>query len=306
MKKIYTTFLFLGATILLHAQTTVSYAQRQANYTIVANGGGMYDDGTENIGMWANYDGKEVVGFRNFTETGLPGGTASTMAIGDSFTTTVSATRAYGQIGIALLSSPTATSSWTDRHNNYAVQVNMNGNDGAFDPIEIISNGGAVDVTAISGATTYADFKFQFTLQTATTMQVSINDGAAMFTVTLNNSNITGYSIYHADDWNGIANQNIYWKPTSEYVYANTLSTQENAKEYMVSMFPNPTNNSFKVNKEITSLQIFDISGKLVKEYTGAFGKNTPFTVSELANGIYLTKIKNTLGQLNTTKLIKF
>jgi len=37
--------------------------------------------------MWANTTGnKQSVAFRNFTETGLPGGTATTMSIGDSFT----------------------------------------------------------------------------------------------------------------------------------------------------------------------------------------------------------------------------
>ncbi|MBU2939105.1 T9SS type A sorting domain-containing protein [Lacinutrix sp. C3R15] len=304
MKKIYT-LLFLCTTLYLNAQTTVNYSQRQENYQIVANGAGVYDDGTENLGMWANYDAKEVVGFRNFTETGLPGGTASTMAIGDSFTITLSATRAYGQIGVALLSSPTSTATWLDRHNNYAVQVNMNGNGGSYDPIEVVSNAGTVNVSTISGSTTYADFKFTFTLQTATTMLVSINDGADSFAITLNNTNITGYSIYLADDWNGSANANIYWKPTSEYVYATTLSASEFSQEQLVSLAPNPTNNSFKINKEISNLKIFDITGKLVKTFSGDYTQNTNFSVSDLSKGIYLVKIKNMSGQISTTKLVK-
>lgn len=305
MKKIYT-LLFLCTTLYLNAQTTVNYSQKAENYQIYSSGAGIYNDGTENIGMWANYDAKEVVGFRNFTETGLPGGTASTMAIGDSFTITLSATRAYGQIGIALLSSPTSTTTWLDRHNNYAVQVNMNGNTGSYDPIEIVSNAGTVDVSTISGSTTYADFKFTFTLLTNTTMAVSINDGAAVYNVTLNNTNITGYSIYLADDWNGSVNANIYWKPTTEYVYASTLSASEFVQEQQVSLAPNPTNNSFTVNKEISNLEIFDITGKLVKSYAGNFTKNSNFTVSDLSKGIYLVQVKNMSGQLSTTKLIKF
>jgi len=52
-------------------------------------------------------------------------------------------------------------------------------------------------------------------------MNISINNGAEVFDITLNNENITGYSVYIMDDWNGSANNNIFWKPTTEYVYAN-------------------------------------------------------------------------------------
>jgi hypothetical protein len=47
---------------------------------------GNFDDGTNQFGMWANGSGaKQSVAWRNFTETGLPGGTATTMSINDSF-----------------------------------------------------------------------------------------------------------------------------------------------------------------------------------------------------------------------------
>jgi len=214
----------MASTLVIGAQTTVNYPQRVANYDATfTDGGGNFDDGSENFGMWANYDAKQSVAFRNFTESGVPGGTATTMAVGDSFTITVSATQAsYGVIGLALLSSPSATASWADRINNYAVQVNLNGNDGNNDPWEVVSTAGTINTSSIGGSTSYADFVFKFTLNTATTMNVSINNDTEVFDVTLNNSNITGYSIYISDDWNGVANSNIFWKPTTEYVYATS------------------------------------------------------------------------------------
>lgn len=89
------------------AQTIVQYPQQASNYTTFNDGGGVFDNGTTELGMWANNSGnKQVVAWRNFTTNGLIGGTASTMNVGDSFTITVNATQAYGQIGISLLSNP--------------------------------------------------------------------------------------------------------------------------------------------------------------------------------------------------------
>jgi len=222
MRKIYI-LVFMASNLVIGAQT-INYPQRVANYDATfTDGGGNFDDGTENFGMWANSAAKQSVAFRNFTETGVPGGTATTMAVGDSFTITVSATQAsFGVIGLALLSSPSATASWADRINNYAVQVNLNGNGGNNDPWEVVSTAGTINTSSIGGSTSYADFVFKFTLNTATTMNVSINNDTEVFDVTLNNSNITGYSIYISDDWNGVANSNIFWKPTTEYVYATS------------------------------------------------------------------------------------
>jgi hypothetical protein len=307
MKKLYT-ILFLISAFSLSAQTTINYVQQTANYdAFFSDNGGNFDEGADQFGMWANgADPKQSVAWRTFTEDGTTTGTPSTMAIGDSFTITVSATQAsYGVIGLALLSSPTSTATWDDRINNYAVQVNLNGNSGANDPWEVVSNGGNIDNSSIGGSTNYADFKFKFTLDTATTMTVSINDGTESFSVTLNNQNITGYSIYFKDDWNGSANANIYWKPTSEYTYAVSLNNKEFSAKNILSLYPNPTSSNFKLNYSISNLKIFDITGKLVKTYNGNFNKGFSFDISNLNQGIYLVQVKNDLKQSLTSKLIK-
>ncbi len=305
MKKLYTlalSFLSFG----LFAQTTVQYPQQAENYNaFFSDSGGNFNQNSDEFGMWANGGGaKQSVAWRSFTETGLPGGTPSTMAVGDSFTITVSATQAsYGQIGVSLLSNP-STTSWDDRVSNYAVQVNLNGNSGANDPWEVVSSGGTINASSIGGSTNYADFKFQFTLNSTNTMTVSINDGAEVFNITLNSTDITGYSVYFADDWNGAANANIYWKPVTEYTYASTLSIN-NVNAVPFNLYPNPVNDSFKTNKSLNGLQIYDITGKLVKSFTGEFTKNDSYDISSLTNGMYLVKIENENGESITSKLVK-
>ena len=294
MRRIYI-LVFMASTLVVGSQTTVNYPQRVANYDInLPDGGGNFDDGSENFGMWANYDAKQSVAFRNFTETGVPGGTATTMAVGDSFTITVSATQAsFGVIGLALLSSPSATASWADRINNYAVQVNLNGNGGNNDPWEVVSTAGTINTSSIGGSTSYADFVFKFTLNTAATMNVSINNGTEIFDVNLNNSNITGYSVYLADDWNGADNANIFWKQPTEYVYATTLSNEEFNYKSTLKLYPNPANEYFKINQSSTQIVIYNLLGAVVQTLSGNFGAEHPFNISNVKSGVYFVSSTN-------------
>ena len=79
MKNFYF-LLFLVSAFSLNAQTTVNYPQRVANYdTFFTDGGGNYDSGADQFGMWANFDAKQSVAWRNFTEDGTTTGTASTI-----------------------------------------------------------------------------------------------------------------------------------------------------------------------------------------------------------------------------------
>jgi len=304
MKKLYILFslIFVSG---LTAQTTVPYSQQAGNYdAFLLDGGGNYDSGSDQLGMWANFDAKQSASWKTFTDDGTTTGVPTTMANGDSFTITVSATRAYGQIGMALLASPTATTGWLDRHNNYAVQVNLNGeSSGSYMPWEVVSQGLTTDVSSISGSTSYADYKFKFTLVTATTMEVSVNDGVDVFNVTLDKTGITGYCIYLSDDWNGSSNADIFWKQTSEYTYAALSSNDFETRKFTIS--PNPVHNSFSINKDINKLQVFNLSGKLIKEFKGNFSKGTPFDISNFSQSLYITKIEGLNGSIETSKLVK-
>jgi hypothetical protein len=62
----------------------------------------------------------------------------------------------------------------------------------------------------------------------------------------------------------------------------STLSTDSFDTEGNFSIYPNPVNTSFKTNKAISSLQIFDITGKLVKTFKGEFAIENSYDISNL------------------------
>lgn len=243
MKKNYfLSILFCWLVGLGYSQTTVTYTQQTSSYDANWTTGtaGHFNNGGTELAMYANGSGtKQVVSWKNFTEDGTTSGTASTMAVGDVFKISLATYRAYDQLGIALLSSPTTGSSWAQRHSNYAVQVNLNGpgtTGAGYNPWEIVSTSGTTNASAISGSAsgTINEFTFTFTLLSSTTMEVIIertNNTATSFTqeVTLNNSNITGYSIYLSDDWTGSINSNSFWKQTTEFVYATEWQGDESS-----------------------------------------------------------------------------
>jgi hypothetical protein len=78
----------------------------------------------------------------------------------------------------------------------------------------------------------------------------------------------------------------------------------DNEIENMV-LYPNPTRNSFSINKDVSQLQIFDITGKLIKEFKGYSEKGALFDISNLPPSMYFVKTENLNGDSQTSKLIK-
>ena len=71
------------------------------------------------------------------------------------------------------------------------------------------------------------------------------------------------------------------------------------------SIYPNPANTSFRVNANLTNIEIYDIAGKLVKTFDGVFNTADTFTISELKSGIYILRAENDTNGFSTSKLIK-
>ena len=90
-------------------------------------------------------------------------------------------------------------------------------------------------------------------------------------------------------------------------IYGNQASTLSlnDFEHKAITIYPNPVNTSFKINKNVSELYIYDITGKLVKEFKGDFISNVPFDISDLTQSMYLIKIRNNQGQEFTSKLIK-
>lgn len=218
-------------------QTTVNYEQRIANFNanFTAGTAGSFNAGGYQIGQYANTTGaKQVVGWREFKTQGNNGGSSRPLNVGDEFKISVSAHTVYGQMGFALLSSPSLKSSWADRLNNAVISVNLD-NYGFW--YAKYYNGTTINASTstgsnnIGGSTSYKNFVFTCLLTAPNRMNITITDGtntSYLYDLLLNNSNpITEYSIYLNDDWDGSSSNNIYWNTNSgahsDYV-KNTLA----------------------------------------------------------------------------------
>jgi len=70
-------------------------------------------------------------------------------------------------------------------------------------------------------------------------------------------------------------------------------------------VYPSPTKNTFSINHSVTELKLYDVSGKLIKEFSGAFKAKQDFSVSELSAGLYIVKARNSSQAQFTGRLIK-
>ena len=118
----------------------------------------------------------------------------------------------------------------------------------------------------------------------------------------------TWYDLLNEDEVLEVSNTNtlINLNPGEFKVYGNkpaTLSTKELFLEDTVYLYPNPSKNTFQVSVEASSLIIYDIRGKKIKEYKGSFEKNKQFSVTGLEKGVYLV-ITNTTKGKSLNKLI--
>lgn len=205
------------------AQTTVTYTQQTANYYSNFTSGATFgNQGSYQVGMTARTAApKQVVAWRKFrTDASGTNSSDRSMQIGDQFVVTLSATRAYGQIGFALLASP-STGSFANRESNYAVSVYLPGalyNSGSWTNYWTVKSSGGTTTAATFGGNqnpTWKNFTFTLTLVAANRMNITITDGtntSNFYDVQLNTSNpITDYSIYQEDDWDGGGNMGCYW-----------------------------------------------------------------------------------------------
>ncbi|VAV83085.1 1,4-alpha-glucan branching enzyme, partial [hydrothermal vent metagenome] len=97
--------------------------------------------------------------------------------------------------------------------------------------------------------------------------------------------------------------------PAGEFrIYGNqgvTLGTKDLVSNLDLVVYPNPVNSAFSINKDVSEIKIFDITGKLIKTFKGGFVKGASFDISNLSQSLYILKITNNSGQQQATKLVK-
>ncbi|MBU6171074.1 MAG: autotransporter-associated beta strand repeat-containing protein, partial [Verrucomicrobia bacterium] len=203
-----------------HSQTTVTYTMQDANFpTQFNNGGDFYNSGSTQLGMWANSGSKQTVGWQNFSTTGAAGGTARNLQVGDVFTTTVSATRAFGQIGFSLNAGGTQGTSYANNISGSRMYISTD-NYAAWS-VKGLSGGGTSSLTYVPIQDTYKDYRFTIRLTSQTTADAYLTvDGVdyRAYNLTLAGSagaNISAFSIFGSDMWDGSSNDDAFWKQTT-------------------------------------------------------------------------------------------
>ncbi|WP_298155767.1 alpha-amylase family glycosyl hydrolase [Flavobacterium sp.] len=90
-------------------------------------------------------------------------------------------------------------------------------------------------------------------------------------------------------------------------VYGNkqALLNVDDIQETRISLSPNPTSDYFMLDAETTSVQIFSITGQLVKSFQNNFTNASTFNISDLNKGVYIVKALDSNRREATMKLLK-
>ncbi len=102
-------------------------------------------------------------------------------------------------------------------------------------------------------------------------------------------------------------NQTITLAPGAYKIYSTqqlstTASTVNFDTEKTLQLYPNPANDSFSVNGDVSNLTIFNSLGQMVKSFEANQGN---YNVSDLVPGIYIVKIMGQDGNRSSMKLLK-
>ncbi len=101
--------------------------------------------------------------------------------------------------------------------------------------------------------------------------------------------------------------QNISIEPGGFRVFGNkeallSLNTYNFDNSFIV--YPNPVNDTFSVSIDTKKIEIYNITGQLVKTFTTKFSDES-LSVSDLENGVYLVKVIDNNNNQATKKFIK-
>lgn len=95
--------------------------------------------------------------------------------------------------------------------------------------------------------------------------------------------------------------------PPGEFrIYGNQqvlLAIEDFEKPNTITLYPNPVSDYFTLNVFSSKVEIYSLSGQLVKGFLDKGNKMTKFSVSELNTGLYIVKVTD---DINKTQVMKF
>ena len=103
-------------------------------------------------------------------------------------------------------------------------------------------------------------------------------------------------------------NMNISIETGGYRVYGNkqaTLSSNQFNQTNSLNLFPNPTSGLFTINGQVSRVEVYTITGQIVKSFENITSEEYQFDVNDLSNGVYLVKAIDSNNSSKTLKLIK-
>jgi glycosidase len=97
--------------------------------------------------------------------------------------------------------------------------------------------------------------------------------------------------------------------PSGQFlIYGNkpsTLETNDFSFLEEVHLYPNPSSTYFTINTNTSKVEIYSITGQLVKSFNENQSKENQFPVSDLDKGMYFVKALNENNEIKVMKLLK-
>jgi len=193
----------------------VTLVQQTGNYITWADSGGVFNQGSDQMGMYANGGGaKQVVAWRDFRTDGSGGGSQRDLQPGDRFRISLQGTSPFGILGVSVNDTNATTSGWNNRTNSTRGYIQC-GN--SFGDLYVTHGGGT---PSWAGVTPVNQVTIVFDVLSSAEFTANIEGQTAKYDLTMLNNpgfddRISGFSLYYNDDWNGTRNSNAYWRQTT-------------------------------------------------------------------------------------------
>ena len=103
-------------------------------------------------------------------------------------------------------------------------------------------------------------------------------------------------------------NMNISIETGGYRVYGNkqsTLSSSQFNQASDLNLFPNPAQGSFSIKGQVSKVQVYSITGQMVKFFDNIPSEDYQFDINNLNKGVYLVKATDEYNNSKTLKLIK-
>ena len=103
-------------------------------------------------------------------------------------------------------------------------------------------------------------------------------------------------------------NATILLQPGEFRIFGNkvaNLAIADFENKNTVFLYPNPSSDYFILNANVSKVQLFSITGKLVKTFNAIASNDFQYNISDLSKGVYLVKAINDQKEMKTMKFIK-